>query len=291
MPKMPKSMNEAKYHEKNTLKGESGREVNRSIVDDIFLTRHCTLENTPNNAKYYDAKWWFDFPDSWYNQHSVNKAIGLRRITVHPLEFCFEFPVTFFRLQETTKTKAITVKPWIQLKPQMNIEECLTAITSCVNHELDEKAEDNDWVKMMWLYSPDNMVKFTFRRRLATGTTFSMQLDLQPDSHFWGFMNTVPDASYNKPIDIDGDWTFLYVWNRRDLYIHGSFVNYTKFHYLGRNDEFYPKPSKIYSFDDFQAMQFYFEVSYDAMRPVRLFNVDFEVELAFIIDAKKYQSE
>jgi hypothetical protein len=76
-----------------------------------------------------------------------------------------------------------------------------------------------------------------------------------------------------------------------DLYIHASFVNYTQFHYLGRNNEFYMKPSKIYSFVDLQAIQFYFEVSFDAMRPVSFPYVDFEVELSFIMDAKKYQSE
>jgi hypothetical protein len=196
MPKMPKSMNEAKYHEKNTLKGESGREVNRSIVDDIFLTRHCFMENTPNNAKYYDAKWWFDFPDSWYNQHSVNKAIGLRRITVHPAQFCFEFPVEVFRSKSDFSSNSIRVKPWIQLKPQMNIEECLTAIASCVNHELDDKADDNDWVKMMWSYTQENVAELTFTKRLASLTIFSVKILLEDDSPFWKFMNTGPIEDY-----------------------------------------------------------------------------------------------
>ena len=42
---------------------------------------------------------------------------------------------------------------------------------------------------------------------------------------------------------------FSNVWNRRDIFVHASFVNGTSFQFFGRNGEFYPKPSKMYRFN------------------------------------------
>jgi hypothetical protein len=176
----------------------------------------------------------------------------------------------------------------------MSLEEALTAITSTINHIIDDRALDNDWVRLQWFYdAKENEVKLGFKKQIGSDTTYQLSFPMAPNSAFWELMNCPPDviADFGIPQGLNYTWIFPNVWNRRDLYIHGSFVNYTKFRYLGRNNEFYPKPSKIYSFDDFQAMQFYFEVSFDAMRPVSFPYVNFEVELSFIIDAKKYQSE
>jgi hypothetical protein len=85
--------------------------------------------------------------------------------------------------------------------------------------------------------------------------------------------------------------TFNNIWNRKpeQLYFHASFVNHTQFNYLGKAEEFYTKPSKIYSADNL-SMDFYFWLSTDIMHPICLPYERFIIELAFIIDSKDYQS-
>jgi hypothetical protein len=242
MPHMPKGLNVTKYHEKNTLKGESGGEVNRSIVDDIFLTRHCFIENTPNNARYYDNKWWFDFPDSWYNQHTVNKAVALRRITVKPRAPPFQFLIKISRTRADGRTATINVDPLVHITPGLNIEQCISAITSAVNNDLYKKATDNDWIIMQWGWDDlANRVTFSFKRRSATATDFTVELQMDDASPFWSLINCPAGSipGYLNEEDFTHQYVFNNVWNRRDLYIHASFVNYTQFHYLGRNNEFY----------------------------------------------------
>jgi hypothetical protein len=108
---------------------------------------------------------------------------------------------------------------------------------------------------------------------------------------FWEWLNVPPEHRGLYTVGTpQNTYIFPNVWNRRDLYIHASFVNYTAYGYLGRDGEFYPKPSKIYQFD-WQPMQFFFEVSFDGMTPVELPYERFEVELSFIIDDKRYQSQ
>jgi hypothetical protein len=91
--------------------------------------------------------------------------------------------------------------------------------------------------------------------------------------------------------DDDVVMKFENVWNRRSdqLYFHASFVNHTQFNYLGRANDFYTKPSKIFTADNL-PMDFYFWITTDIMHPVMLPYENFMIELAFIIDNKDYQS-
>jgi hypothetical protein len=80
---------------------------------------------------------------------------------------------------------------------------------------------------------------------------------------------------------------FHNVWDRRDLFIHGSFVTSSAQGYLGRHGEFYTQPNKIY-YTDFPTKQFYLEVSFDGFRPVELPYENFIVELIFLIDEEEH---
>jgi hypothetical protein len=107
---------------------------------------------------------------------------------------------------------------------------------------------------------------------------------------------TVPLSTDNVNNDEEEDfvndvfYTFSNVWDRDRLYVHASFVNYTPFQYLGQNGEFYPKPSKIYEFNDSSKD---FEVWYtlDGFHTIDLPYEDVEIELCFILDNRKYISE
>jgi hypothetical protein len=178
----------------------------------------------------------------------------------------------------------------------MEIEECLSAIVSVVNNDIARQKPDEQtkWPTMEWAYDYGvHVAGLIFVKPTATTDAFEYIFDIsKAEEAFWQFFNVAPDdrARYVTSTRATGVYGFPNVWNRRDLYIHASFVNYTAYGYLGRDGEFYPKPSKIYQFD-WQPMQFFFEVSYDGMTPVKLPYERFEVELSFIIDDKRYQSQ
>jgi hypothetical protein len=244
----------------------------------------------PHNGRYENGRWLFDFPDSWYNHHTVNKAIGMRRIRAQPSSRVFPFIIRIVKSATTT----LVLNPIIHFTPHMEIEECLSALASAVNNNIAalKPDEQGKWPTLLWAY--DNLKGEVNLFFTAPDPAVSFRYTLLiPDrgTDFWEWLNVpVPLRDPYTVPRTDGEYIFPNVWDRRDLYIHASFVNYTSYGYLGRDGEFYPKPSKIYHFE-WQPMQFFFEVSFDGMRPVILPYERFEVELSFIIDDKRYQSK
>ena len=58
----------------------------------------------------------------------------------------------------------------------------------------------------------------------------------------------------------------------------------------GTNGEFYTKPSKMYRFNG-NSPEFYFELSYDGIHPVKVRFARFIVQLAFIYNDADYMAE
>jgi hypothetical protein len=79
---------------------------------------------------------------------------------------------------------------------------------------------------------------------------------------------------------------FENVWNRESLFIHASFVTYTRGGYLGRDGEFYDTLTKVYP-DDGQNF-FSLWMSTDGYHITEVPYYDFIVELTFIIDSDDY---
>ena len=86
------------------------------------------------------------------------------------------------------------------------------------------------------------------------------------------------------------DFEFQNVWNRESLFVHASFVTGTSFQVLGKNGEFYTKPSKMYRFNG-NSPDFYFELSYDGIHPIRHKFARFIVQLAYIYNDADYMAE
>jgi hypothetical protein len=88
----------------------------------------------------------------------------------------------------------------------------------------------------------------------------------------------------------NGPFLFPNVRSRQtgDIFLHASFVSNSTAGYLGRDPEFYTKPSKMYP-DDGQNF-FYIETSLDGYNRISLPYENFIVELTYIIDADDYQS-
>jgi hypothetical protein len=176
----------------------------------------------------------------------------------------------------------------------MSIEDVLGSIVTTLNEQIRryqvKTPSDNPEAWPNFLYSYNNVtndVSIEYQVAEPMDYTFTVRL-VSADPDFFKVMNYNGDRS--AMLGEKTKWEFHNVWNRKDLFIHASFVNYSSFNYLGRNGEFYQKPSKIYDFAH-QPIGFYFQISFDGMHFTELYYENFIVELCMILDSKKYQGE
>ena len=85
-------------------------------------------------------------------------------------------------------------------------------------------------------------------------------------------------------------FAFENVWDHANIFVHASFVNGTSFQYLGRNGDFFPKPSKMWRFNG-NSTEFVLYLTQDGKRPINVKEVSFIVELTFIYSDSEYQAE
>jgi hypothetical protein len=101
---------------------------------------------------------------------------------------------------------------------------------------------------------------------------------------FFNFLNLeipVDDANVTQLTDAQ---VFHNVWNHKTLFIHSSF-SLNEYGYLGSENEFYTKPSKLFKYDG-RSPDIRLWASLDGKNPVILHNVDFSVELELIANVK-----
>ena len=98
------------------------------------------------------------------------------------------------------------------------------------------------------------------------------------------------ENGYSITLQPNQNHKFTNVWDRSNIFVHASFVNGTSFQYLGRNGDFFPKPSKMWSFTG-NSTEFVIYLSQDGKRPIDVAYVSFIVELTFIYSNSEYQSE
>jgi hypothetical protein len=101
---------------------------------------------------------------------------------------------------------------------------------------------------------------------------------------FFNFLNQeIPAADAIVTPLTDGQ-VFHNVWDHKTLFIHSSF-SLNEYGYLGSENEFYTKPSKLYKYDG-RSPDIRLWASLDGKNPVVLNNVDFSVELELIANVK-----
>jgi hypothetical protein len=314
---------DAKQNRNDVINDRDGKQVSRFLMEEIFQTCESdakTAELKPHNC-YRDSNStvYFNFPESWFNYPTLNKAIGLRRIDILPNYYNFEFNMEIFRKLDTDPDtdegwgKPLFLHTLNHITPDMGIEDALSTLSVNINREIQEQirdtklTEDNDrWVHMNFSYEYDTNKAYIIWNPdvLATpGQTktyyFKIVLGIAGEG-FGKLMNygfPLGIKTIMQPIIINIDdqfdlfkWTFTNVWNRQRLFVHASFVNYTSYQYLGRNGEFYYKPSKIYDFNN-SSHQFYIEVSFDGVNKTPLHFQNIIIELALMLDSKRYQAE
>lgn len=271
------------YNRVNVMNDTNGSKgICKYVNDEIYNSKACFNKSNPQGAYYSQGKYYFDFPTIWYNANSVNKAIGLRSINVYPKPYNFLYKLEIDNVFIGDVPKTYEKNLIFIADPKKNTEEIISGMAYQMNQFIKEKKLDTK-IGITYFYTQYNEVLFILNY-------FTEDKDIyikitNPNDSFIKFFG---EANYE--LDDCLIIKFKNVWNRRDLFIHASFVNYTSYNYLGKDGEFYPKISKIYDFN-YNPQKFYFEISFDGMNPVIFDQVDFLVGICFIVDEKKYNGE
>jgi hypothetical protein len=286
-------------------------------MEEIYQAKECPDDKyahpipIPNPHKAYKegTRYYFNFPEAWFNMPTLNKAVAVRRITSRPR--AYDFKIDFYIWRRATGTASWTenllINTLIHVRPTEDIETAMSNIVLTINREIRKQITNHptylfpeDWVNIRYDFNEDD--------RAASMSWFSDREEGTRTHEFMIRVNTIDedfgylfnrenfgwnqlDISLNGEVDAWAWFEYPNVWDRRELFIHASFVTYTSFQYLGRTGEFYTKPSKIYDFHDSSSRLFYFQVSFDGMNIVNLFYENFIVELSLILDSRRYQSE
>jgi hypothetical protein len=293
MPRIPSGWKPQNYHKKQVLTESNGRGVAREVQDELFLTRQCR-DGVPNphSGRRDGTRWTFHFPDNWHGQTAVNKAVALRRIDVSPSPYYFSIG---FHIIRTVAGVAVSIdtESYIQVSPQQDLWTVLGTIAFKTNEQIQLKGlvAGGNWPQMIGSINSKGESIITFISATATPiTAFTITMRtvaLAPRmGDFWKLMNVQDPTPYTG---MTLSFKFPNAWNRRDLYIHASFVSHTAFGYLGKSGDFYMEPNKMYNADNI-GHEFYLQASYDGMTPVELPYEDFDVELSLIVDTKTAMS-
>jgi hypothetical protein len=312
---------EAKQNRTNVINDRDGKNVSKFIMEEIYQSRWCqkpnvakhTLHNNnPHNGTYSNGQYMFDFPSPWFNSPTLNKAIALRRIDC-PANF-YEFEITLKQTKLVSGIKMpnpLITSTRIHIEPSNNIVEALSLTCLTLNNNINETLKagvpsgggankygvTDEYLRVSYLYNYNTSEVTFYWSPITPSTSNDLLLEcVSVDDDFSMLLNRLPlitpaDLTINFPVgtvDVP-EWRFSNVWNRQNLFIHASLVTYTAYHYLGRDNEFYTKPSKIYDFN-FGQQQFWIQTSFDGANFVALPYENFIIELALILDARNYQS-
>lgn len=300
------------------MSGKPSRGINKYMLEEVFFSEVCEVYkedqegnvvsgNNPQNARFVDGKYYFDFPALWYNSMSNNKAIGLRKIDLRAESLNMSLKVRIHRKATgqgaDPNPKIIPIH--IVVRANQSSYSVLQEICRSVNAVIARNG------KSPWASSPEKTIElvpqFNYTDSQAKIDINRVYDNSGGETHYFSFeiyeLNKDAEEFFNvknanlpvyqeatKQADGTKNYTFNDVWNREFLFVHASFVNGTSFNYLGRSGEFYPKPSKMYHFGG-SSQQFYFELSFDGRNPVKKKIGVFCVDLAFIYHDKDYQAE
>ena len=292
------------------MSGKPPKGINKYMLEEVFFSESCKLPgeydtdggNNPQNARFVDGKYYFNYPDLWYNNACSNKAIALRKIDLNTGSLNLRFDVIVKRTkagQSNPATRTYGVSQ--SVRPNQSTTNVLESITRTLTNAFSASHKGNKFND-----TPLRFVSYYDYKNTRALLKLERDYNVDPETHYFSwylenlnedakqFFNTAqnPIQTGNPHSDKDGivEHSFNHIWNREFLFVHASFVNGTSFNYLGRSGEFYTKPSKMYRFGG-APQQFYFELSFDGRNPIRERFGEFCIDLAFIYHDKDYQAE
>lgn len=281
------------------------------MLEEVYISDTCKdLEDTDdtdiymkNNyvGEYRNGKYYFQFPSLWFNSTCNNKSVALRSIDIKqdPPSFKIdEFAIIYETGDKTYKRVVLSGNtPYIyQNFSTTSIEEILQTLAGVVNDSISNSADEdikNNCVCNWYYFSTERKASLHIIRSddILKRAYLSLKLDVRysAKSDFTEIFNT--DSTFvlnneNNPYTL----TFENVWNRKDCFIHASFVNGTSHNFLGKSGEFYMKPSKMYAYNG-NSTEFFFEISYDGITPINKRFASFIIQLAFIYNNSDYLAE
>ena len=290
------------------LKPHRTRGESKYMLEEIYFSDICgDAENkdengalipiNPQRAWFDNGKFRFQFPALWYQSTCNNKAIGLRSITVKPESVAFKIKLNVWKWDSSSATQQPFDYYEIlgQYPPNTNIMEILSDVSAQFYNATVASSHKTEMLRLVWGYNA--------KTSEASFKLISLNPVYQADDKWWrltidvdptldsecGFVecfNTTEEYLSDKKIT----FVFNNVWNRHTLFVHASFVNGTSFQVLGMNDDFYPKPSKMYRFNG-NSPDFYFELSYDGIHPQKHRFARFVIQLAYIFNDADYMAE
>ena len=295
------------------MSGKPSKGINKYMLEEVYFSEVCEEDNSRGNnpqcARFIDGKYYFNFPDLWYNNLSNNKAIGLRKIDLRADSLNLKMRVEFKRChsgsggQPEPKSVPITLVVRANQSTYSILQDICRYANAFIglNGKGAWTSEPHRTIQLVPYYDYMHSratIEFqrTYTLEVEDKYSYSFRIyDLNEDAQeFFNCKNEElpPYVEATKDHDGTNHYEFTDVWNREFLFVHASFVNGTSFNYLGRSGEFYPKPSKMYRYGG-SSQQFYFELSFDGRNPIRgdrRFG-QFCIDLAFIYHDRDYQAE
>ena len=294
----------------SVMKPHRTRGESKYMLEEIYFSDLCgDIENkdangeiigiNPQKAWYDNGKYRFQFPSLWYQSACNNKAIGLRNIELSPDAVKFRLQVKFYE-RGSTESEYVQIGDTkyllLQFLPHTSLMEIMSEVASKMQTRVDaDEVLKGKGIFIYWSYNyRDASAAFelcTYRYPDKDRIVFEIYADdmreyWKTECGFWECFNTNEDYMTGKR----RVYEFKNVWNRKDIFVHASFVNGTSFQFLGKNGEFYTKPSKMYRFNG-NSPDFYFELSYDGIHPVQHKFARFIVQLAYIYNDADYMAE
>ena len=292
----------------SVMKPHRTRGESKYMLEEIYFSDLCgDIENkdangevigiNPQKAWYDNGKYRFQFPSLWYQSTCNNKAIGLRNIELRPDAVRFYLTVEFYERADTESEylKIGTTKYLrFQFLPRTSLMEIMSDVANKILQEVHSDPvlkPKGIWVQ--WIYNYQDAYAafdvYSFDRdkeKFHFSISVDDKTDYNSECGFYECFNTnILDMLEHRKT-----YEFKNVWNRRNIFVHASFVNGTSFQFLGKNGEFYTKPSKMYRFNG-NSPDFYFELSYDGIHPVQHKFARFIVQLAYIYNDADYMAE
>lgn len=291
------------------IKPHRTRGESKYMLEEIYFSDLCEdIENknedepiidiNPQKALFHNGQYRYQLPYLWYQSTCNNKAIGLRSIELVPDSVSFDLQITFLKRNEPQLAyqEAGTIHILQQFLPNTSLMEIMSTTAQLIATEKSKSQSlKNLPFRVLWSYSYKTC-------RAAFSISRGSQVT-DPEKYIMKFIvsKTTEERSqcgFCECFNTTEEYVsqpqryllFNDVWNRRDLFVHASFVNGTSFQFLGRNGEFYPKPSKMYRFNG-NSPDFYFELSHDGIHPIKHKFARFIVQLAFIYNDADYMAE
>jgi hypothetical protein len=275
-----------KFNRVNVLKGKNSRGDYTKIIEELYQQDEAFYESKMpiHNATYEAGRYTYQYPSGFENAHTENKAIAIRRIETIAADYYVTIQIVS-PLDDNGDTCSGQFN--VLLPSSYSLHECMSAINLESRKSLviykgaapvaEEKAE------LVFQYDMSCFLKVRLRN-MTKDATRAFQFGPNTNDDFLALLN-VPLANRERLLGtVAPELTFPNVWDRKNLFLHASFVSNTTANYLGRGGEFYEVLGKIYQYDG--QKYFYIETSFDGYNRVPLYHENFVLELAFILDSK-----